>query len=311
MSRGEPGSDAPTGKRGDVHGVAGRDPRRRAPGGEPWVAGATEATGERSLSGRTIVLTGASDGIGRAAAEAYAGRGATVVMVGRNEAKTAAAASRIMSATGKRTVVWEIADLSKQDAVRDLAARLKRRYPRIDVLANNAGAIFLERGLTSEGLERTFALNHLGHFTLSLLLLESLASAAGPGEPARIINVSSRAHQNARLDIGDLQLERGYGARATPTRSCATLFTRAAAHGRPARQSICTRCTGVTTVRDEQRRDGRIMRRVMDLSSRRNRCRARHLYGWRVATARASSGEYWVSDARAVASRADGTCERL
>ena len=163
------------------------------------------------FDGQVVIVTGASDGIGRAAVRRYAAEGARVVMVGRNEAKTRAAAHAIMSETGRRDITVEIADLSRQDAVRDLAARLLAAHPRIHVLANNAGAMFLERRETVDRLERTFALNHLSYFTLALLLLPALYRAAAPGAPARIVNVSSRAHENARPDLDDLQLAQGFG----------------------------------------------------------------------------------------------------
>lgn len=162
--------------------------------------------------GRVVVVTGASDGIGKVAALRFAQAGATVVMVGRNEAKTAAAAKSIMSAVNGRNVSWEIADLSRQHDVRELAERLCARFEKIHVLVNNAGAIFADRKVTSEGLERTFALNHLACFTLSLLLLDRLYKAAQPGEPARIVLVSSRAHTRASLQLDDLQSERSFRA---------------------------------------------------------------------------------------------------
>ena len=129
-----------------------------------------------TLAGKTVVVTGASDGIGKAAVRAYVAAGASVVMIGRNEAKTAAAAQAILRDAGltagtegrDRAITWEIADLSRQQEVHDVADRLLARLPRIDVLANNAGAMFLDREVTPEGFERTFALNHLSYFTLTL-----------------------------------------------------------------------------------------------------------------------------------------------
>ena len=156
------------------------------------------------------MITGASDGIGRVAAQKLAEAGANVVMIGRDEAKTMCAARDIMIATGKRNVTWELADLSRQHQVRDVAARLRDRLTKIDVLINNAGAIFAERQETRDGLERTFATNHLASFTLTLLLLDRLYAASRPGVPARIIVVSSDAHRRAHLNLNDLQLEHGY-----------------------------------------------------------------------------------------------------
>lgn len=183
-----------------------------APAQPAWMAAAAPSPSiDLRLRDRVVVITGASDGIGRAAARQYAEAGARVVMIGRNEAKTSAAAQAIMAETGRRDITWLVADLSRQDAVRDLATRLRREQPKIHVLANNAGAMFLDRHETVDGLEQTFALNHLSYFTLTLLLLPSLYAASGTGAPARVINVSSRAHENAKVDLDDLQLRRKFG----------------------------------------------------------------------------------------------------
>jgi len=279
-------------------------------GTPPTHAPSRGATSPGTLDGRTIVVTGASDGIGRAAVRAYVERGASVVMLGRNEAKTAAAAQSIMTAAGRRAVTWEIADLSRQEAVRDVASRLLARHPRIDVLANNAGAIFLEHGVTSEGLERTFALNHLGYFTLTLLLLDRLASSATPGSPARIINVSSRAHTHARLEMDDLGMTRGYGGWRAYANSklCNILFTRALA-GRvnATRVVVHAMHPGVVTTRFATNNGwaGRLMRRAMDLVAV-DVERGADTLVWLAESeeARTSSGDYWVKRTRWTPSRA-------
>ena len=270
----------------------------------------SSADATRELAGRTIVLTGASDGIGRAAARAWVERGATVVMIGRNEAKTAAAASAIMSAAGRRAVTWEIADLSRQEAVRDLAFRLRSRLPRIDVLANNAGAIFLEHAVTSEGMEHTFALNHLAYFTLTLLLLDRLAASGEPGRPARVINVSSRAHENASMDTDDLQMTQGYGGWRAYANSklCNILFTRALARRLdPGRVVVHAMHPGVVTTRfaTNNGRMGRMMRRAMDVVAI-DPDRGADTLVWLAACdeATATSGEYWVKRQRRTPSRA-------
>jgi NAD(P)-dependent dehydrogenase (short-subunit alcohol dehydrogenase family) len=224
------------------------------------------------LRGKTIVLTGGSDGIGRAATMQMVRAGATVVMVGRNEAKTQAAASSIMSRTGRRAVEVEIADLSLQEEVRALAGRLRQRHAEIDVLVNNAGALFMERTVTSEGFERTFALNHLAYFTLSLLLVDRLVAAARPGFPARIINVASRAHMNAKPRLNDLQLERSYGGwrayRASKLYN--VLFTRALARRvDPSLLVVHAMHPGLVSTRFAKNNGtiGRLMRRAMDMAS--------------------------------------------
>lgn len=253
----------------------------------------------RDLRGRTVVVTGGSDGIGRATVMQLVRAGATVVMVGRNEAKTTAAATAIMSLSGRRAVEVEIADLSLQEEVRALAERINTRYERIDALINNAGALFMERRETSEGLERTFALNHLAYFTLSLLLLDRLTDSAGPGEPARIINLASRAHEDGRLRIDDLQMKRGYGGwRAyRASKLCNVLFTRALARRLdPALVVVHAVHPGLVSTRFAQNNGaiGRLMRRVMDFASVTVEQGADTPVWLTTAAAPAtSSGDYW------------------
>lgn len=225
-----------------------------------------------SFAGQTVVVTGASDGIGKAAVRQYAAGGARVVMVGRNEAKTRAAANAIMTETGSRDITYEIADLSRQEAVRDLASRLRAAHPVIHVLANNAGAMFVERQVTADGLERTFALNHLNYFTLTLLLLPSLYAAGAAGRPARIVNVSSRAHENARPDLDDLQLEHGFsGWRAYANSKLFNIwFTRSLARRLDGTRVVTQAMhPGVVSTRfaTNNGRVGRVLRGVMDLVS--------------------------------------------
>jgi NAD(P)-dependent dehydrogenase (short-subunit alcohol dehydrogenase family) len=266
------------------------------------IAPSYAAPSSAGLDGRRLVITGASDGIGRSAARMFAASGAQVVMIGRNEAKTAAAARAIMSDLGTRNVTWEVADLSRQDAVRDLAQRLHDTAP-IDVLVNNAGALFLERELTAEGLERTFALNHLAYFTLTVLLLDRLAAAARPGAPARVINVSSRAHREARLSMADVQLEQRYaGWRAYANSKLANiLFTRALARRvDPAKIVVHALHPGVVSTRFavNNGRRGRMLRRVMDVVSITPDAGADTLV-WLARDDRplASTGGYWVKRA--------------
>ncbi|HYM40202.1 MAG TPA: SDR family NAD(P)-dependent oxidoreductase [Thermoplasmata archaeon] len=166
---------------------------------------------EGTMTGKTCVLTGATSGIGAAAAYALAQRGARVVVAGRDPDRTASTVESIRRTTGNVAVESVVADLSSLAQVRRLAGDLKDRYPRIDVLANNAGGYFARRHTTSEGREITFALNVLAPFLLTNLLLDRLVASA----PARVINTSSESHEGAHLDLEDLQGRRRYrGLRA-------------------------------------------------------------------------------------------------
>lgn len=155
-------------------------------------------------TGKRVLITGATNGIGLAAARELARRGAQLAIVSRNEAKGAATAAQL---PGETDVLY--ADLSKRASVRKLASEVLERYPRIDVLVNNAGAIFEQRELTEDGIERTWALNHLAPFLLTNLLLERLKQSA----PARVITTASDAHKGAKLPFDDLAAERRYSGR--------------------------------------------------------------------------------------------------
>ena len=262
------------------------------------------------LSGKTVVVTGGSDGVGKAAVEAFVVAGANVVIIGRNEAKTAAAAHAIMTRTGRRAVTWEIADLSRRDSVIDVAARLRARLPCINVLVNNAGAIFLDRQMTADGFERTFALNHLHYFLLTLLLLDRLAAAAASGAPARVVCVSSRAHVNARLNLDDLQLEHGYsGWRAyANSKLCNILFTQALARRLdPSKCVVQAMHPGLVSTRFATNNGaiGRVLRRLMDVVSITSAAGADTLVWLADADdARVDSGSYWVKRKRTMPSTA-------
>ncbi len=263
----------------------------------------------QTLAGKTVVVTGGSDGIGRAAVRQYVEAGASVVIVGRNAAKTAAAAASIMSDTGRRAVTWEIADLARQSEVRDLAERLLARLPRIDILANNAGALFLEYETTTEGFERTFALNHLNYFTLTLLLIDRLAGSARTGAPSRVLNVSSRAHKNARTDLRDLQLQRDFrGWRAYANSKLYNVwFTRVLATRLDAARVVTHALhPGVVSTRFATNNGGagRLLRRVMDVMAVTPDQGADTLVWLSYAhEAIESTGEYWVRRARTIPSR--------
>ena len=176
------------------------------------------------MRGKTCLITGASDGIGYVAARELARMGARVVMVGRNAAKTDAAVERIVAETGNPAVERLLADLSSQREVRRVAAEVLELLPRIDVLLNNAGAVFLSNKRSVDGLELTFALNHMGYFLLTDLLLERLREST----PARIINVSSSSHwQPGKFRAEDLPNpggNRGYRAYGR-SKLCNILFT--------------------------------------------------------------------------------------
>ena len=177
-----------------------------------------------TMEEKTCLITGGSDGIGYVAARELARMGARVVIVGRNPAKTDAAVQRIVAETGNPAVERLLADLSSQREVRRVAAEALERLPRLDVLLNNAGAIFLSSRHSVDGMEMTFALNHIGYFLLTTLLLDRLRDSA----PARIINVSSSAHGSpGRFRLEDLPKSgsnRGYRAYGR-SKLCNILFT--------------------------------------------------------------------------------------
>jgi NAD(P)-dependent dehydrogenase (short-subunit alcohol dehydrogenase family) len=176
------------------------------------------------MTGKQVLITGATNGIGLAAAEALAALGENIVMVGRNETRTKIAAARVRAAAGKgATVGTLIADLASQGAVRNLAAEVLGRYPRVDVLINNAGAMYTTRKVTNDGIELTWAVNHLAPFLLTTLLLDRLKESG----PARIITTASEAHQGAVIPFDDLNAEKSYGgfARYKQTKLANILFT--------------------------------------------------------------------------------------
>jgi NAD(P)-dependent dehydrogenase (short-subunit alcohol dehydrogenase family) len=163
------------------------------------------------MAGKSVLVTGGTGGIGRATAAGLAALGARVGITGRDPVRTEAAAASIRAAPGSAAVDGFAADLSVRAGVRRLAAQVLDTYPRLDVLVNNVGGFWAHRHVTADGLERTFALNHLAPFLLTGLLLDRLTASA----PARIITVSSGAHARGRIDFDDLQGERDYsGQRA-------------------------------------------------------------------------------------------------
>ena len=176
------------------------------------------------MEGKTCLITGGSDGIGYSAARELARMGASVVIADQNVTKTSIAVARIIEETGNRSVRYLLADLSSQSEVRRLADQIKTQIPRLDVLVNNAGAVFLSSRRSVDGIEMTFALNHLGYFLLTTLLLDLLKDSA----PARIVNVSSSYHASAgNFSLEDLpNPERSGGHRAyARSKLCNILFT--------------------------------------------------------------------------------------
>jgi retinol dehydrogenase 14 len=159
------------------------------------------------MAGKTVLVTGGTSGIGKATATGLAAMGARVGITGRDAARTRAAAAEVAAAAGNPAVDPFSADLSSQAEVRRLAGEVAAAYPRLDVLVNNAGGFWATRRVTADGLEHTFAVNHLAPFLLTGLLLDRLT--------ARIVTVSSGAHAAGKIDFDDLQGERRYsGQRA-------------------------------------------------------------------------------------------------
>ena len=158
------------------------------------------------MSDKVCLITGATSGIGQVTALELAKMGSTVVITARNQTKAEQAIEKIRSEAGSRKVEGLVADLSSQTEVRSLASEFKRHYDRLDVLINNAGAIYMRRTESSDGIEMTFAGNHLAPFLLTNLLLDTLERSA----PARIINVSSNSHEGQVIDFDDIQCQHNY-----------------------------------------------------------------------------------------------------
>jgi len=171
--------------------------------------------GSMGLDGKVVVITGATSGIGTEAARALAGMGARVVIVARDVDRGARTRDDIISSTRNPKVDVAPCNLASQREIRGLASELRETLPRIDVLINNAGLTMAERRLTEDGIETTFAVNHLAPFLLTNLLADRLVASA----PARVVTVASDAHRGTNLDFDDLSAERGYSGWSAYCRS--------------------------------------------------------------------------------------------
>ncbi len=167
------------------------------------------------MQGKTVVATGATSGVGEHAVIALARMGARIVFVARDEKRAEATLDKLESVAPRLGHRVHLADLSSMAETRRVGLLIAEGEPRVDVLVNNAGAMFADRRVTAEGLELTFALNHMAYFLLTLALEERLAAAA----PARVVSTSSMAHQGMSLDFSDLQSARRYNGWRTYGRS--------------------------------------------------------------------------------------------
>ena len=176
------------------------------------------------MHGKVVVITGATSGIGEVAARRLAGMGARIVLIARDQSRGAATLAGLRESGGNNSHSIHYGDLSRIAEMQRVAREIAAAEPRIDVLINNAGAIFGSRQLTEDDLERTFAVNHMAYFALTQGLRQCLLAAA----PARVVNTASAAHKGAKLDFDDLQLARGFSPMKAYGRSklCNILFTR-------------------------------------------------------------------------------------
>jgi len=176
------------------------------------------------LQNKVALITGGTSGIGEVAAEKLAEMGARIVLVARDRSRGEGTLARLREKAPGLAHTVHYADLTRISEMKRVAAEVAEAEPRIDVLVNNAGAMFSTRKLTEDGLETTFALNHMAYFVVTQGLRERLVASA----PARVVSTASAAHQGARLDFDDLQLAKGFGPMKAYGRSklCNILFTR-------------------------------------------------------------------------------------
>jgi NAD(P)-dependent dehydrogenase (short-subunit alcohol dehydrogenase family) len=158
------------------------------------------------MEGKVVIVTGSNSGIGKKTAKALAGMGATVVMAVRNRERGETARAEVVQETGNESVTVMVCDLASGDSIKRFSEELRTRYDRLDVLINNAGAVFAKRRLSADGLESSMAVNYLGPFLITRELLPLLDGSP----PSLVVNVSSVLSGNAEFDFDDLQREKGY-----------------------------------------------------------------------------------------------------
>lgn len=159
-----------------------------------------------TMVGKVVLITGATSGMGMAAAKSLALYGSTVVIHGRDEAKAKETVEELREETKNPAVYYILADFERMSEVRRLADEFRRQFHRLDVLINNAGAVFGKRQESEEGLELTMQVNYFSHFLLTNLLLDMMKGSA----PSRIVNVSSGLHERGHIDFEDLQMTKKY-----------------------------------------------------------------------------------------------------
>ena len=176
------------------------------------------------MQGKTVVVTGGTSGIGEVAAVTLAGQGARIVLIARDRARTDATLAKLRAANPSALHTAHLGDLSVIAEMKRVAGEVAVAEAKIDVLINNAGAVFLSRQLSADGLEMTFATNHMAYFVVTNVLLDRLKATPG----SRIVSTASDAHKSGKLDFDDLQLAKSFGvARAYGTsKLCNILFTR-------------------------------------------------------------------------------------
>ncbi|XP_032590882.1 retinol dehydrogenase 12-like [Drosophila grimshawi] len=179
---------------------------------------------ETDETGKVVIVTGSNMGIGKETVLELARRGATVYMACRNKSKTEQALKEIIEQTGNNKIFFRELDLSSLKSVRKFVSNFKEEQDELHILINNAGVILETRGLTEDGFEMQLGVNHMGHFLLTILLLDLLKKSA----PSRIINVSSLAHTNGEIKVDDLNSEKNYqgGKAYSQSKLANVMFTR-------------------------------------------------------------------------------------